>query len=199
MLLWAEKDLSIETLVQNLDLVLRILPEDVLGEQAYDQVREGALGLGAMNSPSNNSLTGSTAYDSTISSHLEATTEEDLSAIRASLEMDGDFGSTHDEVWNSIFPANVGWMKFSFWFFFVFADYVLVVSLVSPVWYSASFAFRTPLIASIRNAAIRFAAWNAAGISRDAQFVQGSVRLSVCTEHSNTIVRVSCGVTIVLH
>lgn len=37
MLLWAEKDLSIETLVQNLDLVLRILPEEALaGQQTYE-------------------------------------------------------------------------------------------------------------------------------------------------------------------
>lgn len=38
MLLWAEKDLSMETLVQNLDLVLRILPEEALaGQQTYEQ------------------------------------------------------------------------------------------------------------------------------------------------------------------
>jgi hypothetical protein len=37
MLLWAEKDLSMETLVQNLDLVLRILPEETLaGQQTHD-------------------------------------------------------------------------------------------------------------------------------------------------------------------
>ena len=36
MLLSAEKGLSIETLTQNLDLVLRVLPEAVLGEQALD-------------------------------------------------------------------------------------------------------------------------------------------------------------------
>ena len=33
MLLSAEKGLSVDTLVQNLDLVLRVLPEEVLGEQ----------------------------------------------------------------------------------------------------------------------------------------------------------------------
>jgi hypothetical protein len=99
MLLWAEKDLSIETLVQNLDLVLRILPEDVLGEQAYDQVKEGAPGLGAMTSPpNNNGATRPAALDGSNSSHMGATTEEDLLAIRATLEMDGDFGSSHDEV-----------------------------------------------------------------------------------------------------
>jgi hypothetical protein len=33
MLLSAEKDLSLDTAVQNLDLVLRVLPEDVLADQ----------------------------------------------------------------------------------------------------------------------------------------------------------------------
>ncbi len=106
MLLWAEKDISIETLVQNLDLVLRILPEDILGEQAYDEVRERASGYGAIQSPSDNGFAGSTAFESTNSTHLAATTEEDLSAIRASAEMNGDFGSSHDEVGSSTFPGN---------------------------------------------------------------------------------------------
>jgi hypothetical protein len=44
MLLWAEKDLSMETLVQNLDLVLRILPEESLaGQQTYDDVIDAAV------------------------------------------------------------------------------------------------------------------------------------------------------------
>lgn len=106
MLLWAEKDLSIETLVQNLDLVLRILPEDALGEQAYDEVRERDPTLGLLNSPSNNSLATSGVYDGINSAHLTATTEEDLSAIRASLEMNGDLGPSHDEVCISRLPAN---------------------------------------------------------------------------------------------
>jgi hypothetical protein len=44
MLLWAEKDLSMETLVQNLDLVLRILPEETLaGQQTYDDAIDSAV------------------------------------------------------------------------------------------------------------------------------------------------------------
>jgi hypothetical protein len=38
MLLSAEKGLSVETLTENLDLVLRVLPEAVLGEQALDPI-----------------------------------------------------------------------------------------------------------------------------------------------------------------
>lgn len=37
MLLSAEKGLSVETLVENLDLVLRVLPEEIMGEQSLDQ------------------------------------------------------------------------------------------------------------------------------------------------------------------
>ena len=37
MLLGAEKGLSVDSLVQNLDLVLRILPEELLGQQFLDQ------------------------------------------------------------------------------------------------------------------------------------------------------------------
>ena len=42
MLLSAEKSLTIETLAQNLDLVLRVLPEEVLGEQALDSIERHA-------------------------------------------------------------------------------------------------------------------------------------------------------------
>lgn len=42
MLLWAEKGLSTEVLVQNLDLVLRVLPEEILVEQNYDQSQLGS-------------------------------------------------------------------------------------------------------------------------------------------------------------
>ena len=35
MLLSAEKDLSLETVIHNLDLVLRALPEEVLNEQTF--------------------------------------------------------------------------------------------------------------------------------------------------------------------
>jgi len=41
MLLSAEKDLSLDTLVQNLDLVLRVLPEEVLGEQTLGNADQG--------------------------------------------------------------------------------------------------------------------------------------------------------------
>eukprot|EP00934_Nitzschia_sp_Nitz4_P009017 Nitzschia sp. Nitz4//scaffold8_size234185//118341//121948//NITZ4_001266-RA/size234185-snap-gene-0.16-mRNA-1//1//CDS//3329559833//9007//frame0 len=50
MLLSAEKNLSVETLVQNLDLVLRVLPEEILGEQGLDQSGRNTSGVGSSHS-----------------------------------------------------------------------------------------------------------------------------------------------------
>ena len=50
MLLSAERDLSMDTVVQNLDLVLRALPEEVLNEQVFGRDAESA-GSGRSCSP----------------------------------------------------------------------------------------------------------------------------------------------------
>lgn len=79
MLLAAEKGLGVETLAQNLDLVLRVLPEEVIGEQAFDQSERQA--------------TMEAAYSSGIGEQ-----ESDLVAISASGGMeDGASSATLDD------------------------------------------------------------------------------------------------------
>ena len=97
MLLWAEKDLSLETLVQNLDLVLRILPEEALtGQQAYEHAHDIS-----MLSDSHSAIMTASALpnnaDATSSSTLSA--DHDLAAaIRASTEPDDGVAEHNDEV-----------------------------------------------------------------------------------------------------
>jgi hypothetical protein len=99
MLLWAEKELSVETLVQNLDLVLRILPEEALtGQQAYEHAHD----MSMISDSHSTILTASVLpinADATSSSTYSA--DQDLAAaIRASAEPDDDTGVAehNDEV-----------------------------------------------------------------------------------------------------
>lgn len=73
MLLSGEKGLSVETLAQNLDLVLRVLPEEVLGEQA-------------LYSLDRNSTRSSAGRTESTSGHSEP--DVDISAISVAAELD---------------------------------------------------------------------------------------------------------------
>lgn len=77
MLLSAEKGLSVETLMQNLDLVLRVLPEEVLGEQALDPAGRY-------------SIMGSSANSMTASDHASGynASDVDMAAINVALGID---------------------------------------------------------------------------------------------------------------
>ena len=72
MLLSAEKGLSVETLAQNLDLVLRVLPEEVLGEQTLDPIERQSM------SGSNRAI----SVESTESGSVLGDSDADIAAIR---------------------------------------------------------------------------------------------------------------------
>jgi hypothetical protein len=101
MMLWAERDLSVDTLVQNLDLVLRVLPEDALaGQESYHQVQECS---SKPVSNSNDNVTASNwsnATDMASSTILGSLDNDMIAAIRASIEPDDEPGGNqhHDEV-----------------------------------------------------------------------------------------------------
>mmetsp|Transcript_26547 Transcript_26547/g.43642 ORF Transcript_26547/g.43642 Transcript_26547/m.43642 type:complete len:140 (+) Transcript_26547:890-1309(+) len=92
MLLWAERDLSVDTLVQNLDLVLRLLPEEALaGQQAYEQHDHD---IARMSDSSRIDVT------ELASSSTPSVDNELAAAIRASIEPDEEPRSTehrHEE------------------------------------------------------------------------------------------------------
>jgi hypothetical protein len=91
MMLWAERDLSTEVLVQNLDLVLRILPEEVLGAQNYNEYHAASSERGSSHEDS--------AGRSPIDLATLGPTDSELAAIRASGALDDDVGaSSHEEV-----------------------------------------------------------------------------------------------------
>jgi hypothetical protein len=99
MLLWAEKDLSMEILVNNLDLVLRILPEEALaGQQAYGEAHDASL----ISHFQSTTLTGLTLRNSAdASSASTLLSDQDLAvAIGASTEPDDETGVAehNDEV-----------------------------------------------------------------------------------------------------
>jgi hypothetical protein len=97
MLLSAEKGLSVETLAQNLDLVLRVLPEEVLGAQAFNQSDSRQL-----SSPDDSSAKPSSK--STLGTDGNGTSglfdqENDYAAISTSRGRGlGDDASDHDDV-----------------------------------------------------------------------------------------------------
>jgi hypothetical protein len=93
MMLWAERDISSEVLIQNLDLVLRILPEESLVAQNYDQTwsssERGTIQDGS-SAPGPNEVTSLTS---------SGFTGNELSSIRASGALDDDAaGSAHEDV-----------------------------------------------------------------------------------------------------
>lgn len=93
MLLAAEKGLGVETLAQNLDLVLRVLPEEVIGEQALDQSERQASAGGGYSAHPSILSTMEAAYSSGIGEE-----ESDLVAIRATGGMeDGASSATLDD------------------------------------------------------------------------------------------------------
>jgi hypothetical protein len=99
MLLSAEKGLSVETLVQNLDLVLRILPEEVLDEQYLDQSETRNVSSGCESSirPSSTSTAG--AADNHGSAFLgEQESEIPAASPDRGSEDDGSVTSLDDEV-----------------------------------------------------------------------------------------------------
>jgi hypothetical protein len=103
MLLGAERDLSVETLVQNLDLVLRVLPEEALaGQQAYEQAQESN---SVSRSHSNRHISSNTTAamnltDMASSLTLESMHHDMAVAIQASSEPDAEAGRAlhNDEV-----------------------------------------------------------------------------------------------------
>ena len=102
MLLWAERDLSLETLTQNLDLVLRVLPEEVLmGQQAYEEAQQSSAvsRTHADRQVSCNTASSNTS-DMASSSTLEPMDHDMAAAIRASTQPDVEGGSAlrNDEV-----------------------------------------------------------------------------------------------------
>lgn len=74
MLLSGEKGLSVETLAQNLDLVLRVLPEEVLGEQALISIDRNSTRSSAGRTES---TSGNSDSDVEISAIRLAATEEE--------------------------------------------------------------------------------------------------------------------------
>jgi hypothetical protein len=99
MLLSAEKGLSVETLVQNLDLVLRILPEEVLDEQCLDQSETRHVSSGCESSTRPSSTSTVTATDNNGSAFM-GEQESDIPAARPDrgIEDDGSVTSSDDEV-----------------------------------------------------------------------------------------------------
>ena len=80
MLLSAEKGLSVEVLAQNLDLVLRVLPEEVLGEQALDNLGRHSIGGGSTRSTTGTTEASSGNHESDI----------DIATIGVHAGMDGE-------------------------------------------------------------------------------------------------------------
>lgn len=85
MLLSAEKELSLETVIQNLDLVLRALPEEVLNEQTFGR-SSGLIDAGVSCS----------GYDDV--GHTSSDREHDFAAISARKGDGEDDSSTSDAV-----------------------------------------------------------------------------------------------------
>lgn len=81
MLLSAEKGLSVEVLAQNLDLVLRVLPEEVLGEQTLDNI--GRTSIGGGSTRSTNGM-------------IESHTDIDIATIGVEAELDGQADASAD-------------------------------------------------------------------------------------------------------
>lgn len=79
MLLSAEKGLSVEVLAQNLDLVLRVLPEEVLGEQALDNIGRHSMGGGSTRS----------TFGTTESSSGNPESDIDIATIGVEAALDG--------------------------------------------------------------------------------------------------------------
>ncbi|KAL3919839.1 MAG: hypothetical protein SGILL_003550 [Bacillariaceae sp.] len=102
MLLWAERDLSVETLTQNLDLVLRVLPEEAIaGQQAYEQAQQSsAVSRSRANRQVSSNAATSNPSDMTSSSTLESMDQDMAAAIRASTQPDAEVGNVlhNDEV-----------------------------------------------------------------------------------------------------
>mmetsp|Transcript_8119 Transcript_8119/g.20360 ORF Transcript_8119/g.20360 Transcript_8119/m.20360 type:complete len:140 (+) Transcript_8119:4039-4458(+) len=92
MMLWAERDLSSEVLVQNLDLVLRILPEEVLVEQNYGECAGSSERVGLKDD------TQSRDPGQVTSPTSQGLNDSEISAIRASGALDDDIGvSSHED------------------------------------------------------------------------------------------------------
>lgn len=94
MLLWAERDLTVETLVQNLDLVLRVLPEEALtGQQANDQAQHSDA---MSNTHEGRQRSGSTTTPNPTDLASSSTLDQDMAAaIRASTHPDAEAGTTN--------------------------------------------------------------------------------------------------------
>jgi hypothetical protein len=100
MLLSAEKGLSVDTLVQNLDLVLRVLPEEVLDEQGLDfSEKMETKGM----APANSQSIASAADESDNGATEEGVSEHeyaDINARRRSMEGDvSDFEEVSSKYW----------------------------------------------------------------------------------------------------
>lgn len=168
MLLSGEKGLAVETLAQNLDLALRVLPEEVLGEQALDSIGR-------------HSARSSLGYSDRAESMSD---NAEIATLGVPIGLDEEArGLADSEVrTHAIFPYYATVLSRNHNTHFVPSH--ILQSLYYGM-YSVLFALTTPSIVCLLLAGIRSAVSNAGITFRDARCVQwnalrcGSLNLSI--------------------